>query len=393
MRRRFPVSRNQAALCGAKAVTWAQFHSKSEQLAAEAEGALRQGDVDSARELYRAAAEAEGQALAALSTDKPRTLGITAVSASALWYKGGELKEAESTILHALTNASLPAFAAEQLKDLLQRVWDDQAQKSSGVEFLPHDVLVSVKGGEIVRGGAPLDTVVETVKGIQTFFYRTAEMLMQRPYRTRGPAAEDIQHMCRPWLLQTQPGSYQFAVRIQRPAQTEMFTEPAPEIEEIASRFIALLRASAEDPEGALPALATDPEYRPTFVELARNLAPTGKSHERIEVRSVDGLHENVVVLEPETRKKMTKSLRKLKPKKSDDTTATEKTLSGVLRGVHLDKDWLDVLLGEGEIARVKAISDLVDDVIGPMVNNRVRVDVVERKPGAYEYRDIQLDD
>jgi hypothetical protein len=48
---------------------------------------LRAGDVNTAETMYRAAAEAEAQALAELSPEKQKTYGVTAVSAVALWYK------------------------------------------------------------------------------------------------------------------------------------------------------------------------------------------------------------------------------------------------------------------------------------------------------------------
>lgn len=374
-------------------MTWAEHHANSERLAAEAEEAARRGDRDAVRVLYAKAAEAEEQALAAIDPAKSRTFGVTAVSAGALWLKGDALDRAQAVIIRALASVGLPAFAQTQLKELLQRVWDEEGQRAAGVQFLPQDVLVSVKGGQVIRGGAPLDLVVEKVKGIQSFFHRTAEMLLRRPYRKRGPAEEDIQQMCRPWVIQAQPGSYQFAVRIQRPAQTELFPDPVPELVEISSTFLSVLRASAEDPEGALPALVPDAEYRPTFVELARNLAPTGKTCERLEVRAADAPTASAIVLDPETRKEARRTLKKLRPKEAGKAADARRQVRGILRAVHLDRDWLDVVLPDGQRIHVKGVDEVVDDVIGPMVNRHVVVDVVERGPTDFEYRDIELEE
>ena len=67
----------------------------------------------------------------------------------------------------------------------------------------------SLKGGEVITGGAPLDLVVEKVQTIQAIFYRTIEFIKDMPLRTRGAPIREIQESCRPWLFQAAPGSYQ----------------------------------------------------------------------------------------------------------------------------------------------------------------------------------------
>lgn len=39
----------------------------------------------------------------------------------------------------------------------------------------------SVKGGEVITGGAPLDLIVEKVQTIQSMFYRTVECIKDLP--------------------------------------------------------------------------------------------------------------------------------------------------------------------------------------------------------------------
>ena len=70
-------------------MSWSDFHKQSEVLAADAHEASRLGNADRAKELFSAAAEFEQRALQYVASDKPRTLGITAVSAVSLWYKAG----------------------------------------------------------------------------------------------------------------------------------------------------------------------------------------------------------------------------------------------------------------------------------------------------------------
>ena len=96
-------------------MSWVERHRESERLAAEAEAATLRGDGATARTLYAQAAREEFSALTYVGADKPRTLGITAVSAAALFYHAGNLAEAERVAHHASTLASMPGFALSEI--------------------------------------------------------------------------------------------------------------------------------------------------------------------------------------------------------------------------------------------------------------------------------------
>jgi hypothetical protein len=74
-------------------MSWAELHQRSEHLAAEAQAASRDSG-DRAQALYAQAAGLEAEAIAALPPSKTRTIGITAVSAVALWFKAKEFDQA-----------------------------------------------------------------------------------------------------------------------------------------------------------------------------------------------------------------------------------------------------------------------------------------------------------
>jgi hypothetical protein len=66
--------------------------------------------------------------------------------------------------------------------------------------------------------------------------------------------------------------------------------------------------------------------------------------------------------------------------------------LRGILRAVHLDKDWLDVVV-DGVSVHVVGLQDAVDDVIGPMVNRAVIVRTVRVSRKKLKFVDIELAD
>jgi hypothetical protein len=374
-------------------VSWNEYHSKSEILASDAEMACRSGDFQKAENLYRQAAAAEVAAFAALTSDKRRTRGVTAVSAVALWYKGHDYPAAERSAYLYLAEQDLPDFAKAQIQNLLQVIWTTSTAEKAGVRFVRGDVLVSVRGGEVILGGAPLDLILRKVEGVQAALFRTVEMLLERPFRKRGGPSSEIQSMFRPWLFQAPAGSYQFAVRMQEPAQGELWEAARPKVGQVTSTFFKVLRASATDPDTELPTIVPDPDYRGAFLTLSRNLAPTGKSFELLEVRDASAPTEPVITLGLQTRGELNSAIRKLRPPR-ELLDGEPITIRGTLRAVHLDDDWLEVTTAEdppGHV-HVEEAGDALDDVVGPMVNRKVLVTVVPRGTKRL-YRDIELDE
>ena len=364
-------------------MSWITLHQVSERLASEAQVALLQGRRAQARDLYAEAADAEDKALGALDPSKTRTIGISAVSAASLYYKAANLARAEEVAGHWTGFATLPRFAREQLRSLLQSVWAEQVRQGTDATFAPGQVLVSVKGGEVVHGGAPLDLIVDKVKSIQTILHRTTEFIGGLALRKRGVPSQDIRDMCRPWLFQAEPGSYQFAVAIQEKRQLDMLRK-LPTSKNISECFLQVLRLGIEDPHEGFSALVPDVGYRDTFLKLARNLAPTGTVCGNLEVRSAD--QSQTINLDSDVRKGLNRTIRAFREKQEQDTE--EKSLRGILRAVHLDKDWLELAI-DTDLVHVTKVGDQVDDLIGPMVNKAVVVHAIWHG-NRYEFLDIE---
>lgn len=370
-------------------MTWLQFHAQSEQLATEAELATGRNETARARELYQRAAEAEYAALLALGPSKIRTLGITAVSAASLWFKAADLDRSERVACLLLSRDDLPDFAAVQLRGLVQSIWTEQSKQKSDLPFLPGQVFFSVKGGEVVTGGAPLDLIVQKVQTIQSIFYRSLEESQQLPLRTRGAPPREVQDACRPWLFQEPPGSYQFSVAIQGPAQGDFFADRVDPVV-VAERFLAILKATVSEDPVHLESLVPDIGYRTAFLKLARNLAPTGTTFDQMEIRSVGD--DKPLLLRPVDRKAISTNIRHGQARIVRDPELKEFVLKGVLRAVDLDKDWIEVS-DDGASHHITGVVEALDDVIGPMMNRKVIVRAVRDGRNTFIFEDIELDE
>lgn len=367
-------------------MTWVELHTESERFAIEAQLALRARNAVKAIELYKRAAEIERQALEQIDVSKARTRGITAVSAVALWFKAREYALAEQLAYSMLADPHIPEFARDELRNLVQATWTESSKQKAGVDFIPGQVMVSVTGGEVVTGGAPLDLIVDKVQTIQSMFYRTIEFVSGVSHRRVGRPAKELQEACRPWLFQSAPGSYQFSVAIQKPAQPDYF-KPDIEPERIAHHFLEIVSASSLADTGELAKLVPDENYRSTFLKLARNLAPTGKNFDRIEFRAAG--ETRPVALGVESRVNINQQLRK-KPTVPTTADQVHEELRGTLRALHLDEDWLEVVV-DGVSMHVVGLQDAVDDVIGPMVNRSVVVRIIRASQKKLTFLDIEL--
>ena len=199
-------------------MTWLEQHRLSERYASDAEVAKLRGEHAQVQELYAIAAQHEESALDAIASDKPRTYGIVAVSAVALHFKATEFAEAKTLAYRCLASQRLPEFATRQIEDMLQSIM----RKQANVHLDDAQMLVSLKGGAILYGGAPLGLIVEKSQKMRSLIYRTTEYLKNVPHRRRGEPSKEIKEAYRPWIFQAEPGSYQFMVSVQKKQTTEV---------------------------------------------------------------------------------------------------------------------------------------------------------------------------
>lgn len=344
-------------------MSWLEHHQRSEKLASGADVARYQDDRELAKRLYGKAAEAEVRAIDALDPSERSTLGITAVSAVALYYKAGQLLPAEKTAYHLLGLDQLPNFARMQLRDLLHAIWAEQRDASQVA--LPSDqVNVAMSGDDILMGGAPIGAVARCVEVVRSLVYRVAEFIRGVDHRPTGPPNPEILAACRPWILHVPSANYQFAVTIEDSVgQRELFGGDSGPCK-IVDTFIDILRASAGSPEEELPRVVPARDYQHTFLRLTGDLSPN-ESHQ-LSVWSPR--HPEHISLDYTTRARTRAAM---------NNTAQEpmgpQAVKGILRAVDLDRGHIVVRHQQSKY-KIDGIGNTLDDTIGAMVNRPVTV-------------------
>jgi hypothetical protein len=204
------------------------------------------------------------------------------------------------------------------------------------------------------------------------------------------PSSYILEHF-RPWLLQAPPGSYRFAVRLEKAAQMTLF-EMTPEIEEVTRKFMQIIRTVIQEPPEDLSQAVPNPEYRSGFLKMSRNLAPTGKTFNRLEIESTYDSDTVPIILYPDSRESLTRIIRSEVDQTNEESQ--DSIITGVLRALNLERDWLEIKSDEGPSVRIFQAGEAIDDIVGPMVNRKVIVTVAYNlKNNRYLYRDIQLEE
>lgn len=346
-----------------------ESHRRAEALAADAAEAMEEGLRPLAWELYSEAADLEREAFQETPAEKQRTRSILAVSYVSLLYKARRYGEAELEIFSLLASQVLLPWAQLQLRELLEVVSDEQlVHDQLGRGYTGDSVTVSLRGGEIGAGTGPLDLILEKTAGFRNLFYRVAEYVNAYPLRLRGGPPKDLVDMLQVRVGQPALGSYRIELKLTEPAQLELLEKtdlrPSAVLDTLFNFLHALNTGAREMVEAVVP----DPGYRKALLELTRSVAPTGKRISEIGVYRGKGEDAESVYLTPSLPEKVREAL-PAKPAAGSEFTE----LRGVLRAVHLDENWLEVTVPTGH-ERCDTMPDMLDDVVGPMVNHEVIV-------------------
>ncbi len=368
-------------------------HREAEKLAAQAAAAVSEGNQQKAIDLYARAAELEEQALQSVPEDKPRTLSILSVSLAALLYKAQLFDRAEITIFRLLGSESLQAWANSQLRDLLSVVADERLLATQlHSRYSGESITVALRGGEIGVGTAPLDLILEKVSGFRSLLYRFAEWLGNYPLRRAGNPSKALMDLVQARATEPVSGSYQLEIRLTEPLQPHLF-QPSPfQPKDLSDAMFEFFKHLTVGDLQQLEEFVPQADYRKALLQLTRNVAPRGRRVKEVGIYRKRRERLDTVYL----TEALPTRIRAAIPKELEHPGDEMIERRGVLRALHLDKKWLELSLPKGEHERCFTLPDMLDDVVGPMVNQEVVVRGPKRRRGRAErllVREIQLAD
>jgi hypothetical protein len=345
-------------------------HATAQELSVRAAALLEQGHSDEAERHFAKAAKHEATALAAVPVDKIRTRSILSVSVASLLYKGAQLDEAERIIFRYLAPGDLATWADTQLRELLHIVSDERLLKASlARRYSGESISLTLRGGEIGAGTGPLDLIIEKVSGFRSLLCRVAEWVGKYPLRHQGPPPKELKDLFEARATEPAMGSYRLEIRLTEPIQPDLFEPlrvPPAEVSDRLFDFLeCLTKGNKEDLEASVP----ESDYRKALLQLTRNIVPSGKRIGEIGIYRAKRDRLQSVYLNDALPPKIKQAIPRERPFSEEHTSHR-----GVLRAVHLDQNWLALTLEDGSQIKCDTVAEMLDDVVGPMVNKQVLV-------------------
>lgn len=369
-----------------------EAHLRSQSKAIEAYQAMADAKPELARHLYAEAAEQEEIALQEIPRDAKKTYSALALSLAALLYKSAKYDAAESACYKFLADNLIQGHYRGALRDLLDYVRDEQLLSQSGQEYLVPELGFSFKGGEVGFGTAPAEAILSQISGYHSIARRLAESQWGMDFRTAGPPSAKLDSRLSARISQPTSGSYRFRLRFAA-SQTSLLqaVDERFSTSEIPTKLFDVVRAAASGDIEAVKKLQLSELYRDALLKLVRNVIPDGKVLGSVELVEVKGFNDRAFSLNSSARSRVAEVIRHFSPPPTED----EIFLKGVLRAVHLDEQWLGLLSPDGANIRCKTGKNVLDDVVGPMVNRNVIAHVVRsrKKRDTLKLLDIELDD
>ena len=334
------------------------------------------GRLSDANEAYRAAAAAEVEAYGLVPSDRPKTRGVLAVSAAALYRKGGDPRGASLQAHAFLAEPDLPEWTRLDLEDLLLEMRAEQAALEQGRTLGGEWVEWRLRGGVVGTGTAPLDVVSRKIGQIERCAIRVYEYLAGEALRHYGAPREEVTQGLELLMSQPAAGSFRFRLRFSVPTeQTELFPEGSGlrsvTPRELSETFFRVLEAVVEDDAAALGEMVLTEDYQEAFLHLVKVLLPDGKDVGSIEVvRGGDG-DTDAALLQPTHRLPIERRIRARQRKVAP--RAERVLLVDTLRALHLNQRW--IVLGEQQERQVYVGEAMIlEDVVEGLVAQLVRV-------------------
>lgn len=352
-------------------------HTTAQELSSRAAHILAEGRPQEAQRLFAEAARHEAAALASVPSDRARTRSVLSVSVASLLYKGALLDEAERTIFQYLAIGDLNSWADTQLRELLQVVSDERLLMTTlARRYSGESITVALRGGEIGAGTGPLDLILDKAGGFRSLLYRIAEWVGQFPLRRHGPPPKELQDLIYARATEPAAGSYKLEVRLTELIQPDLYLPARVPPAELSDRLFDFLeRLTTGTPED-LEKLVPQQDYRRALLQLTRNIVPGGRRIREVGIYRQKGDALQSVYLTDALPPRIREAI----PKQPKSPLEEHMTFRGVLRALNLDRNWLELTSEDGTRIMCDTVPEMLDDVVGPMVNRRVLVTGPMRK-------------
>ena len=268
-----------------------RLHKKAMEFAGHAFLARRDKDYQQFVEFSRLAYEKEAEAARiAAGEDVEPTRSVLHRSAATLAFHCGEYREAERLISTALAG-NPPDEIADELRELMEKVNFERNLKSANIQLDENEIQLSLQGGRIGFGLAPVQAIAARIADIERLVQRIIGYKNGHKYSDILPAnirAHYSLYLSADFI----PGSFNVVLKLE--GRQRLLPE-FDQFDEILDTLLENIKLLDQGKYETLQQNISDPAYFRNFVGLARKIAPDGSDVSLVGLRAmIDGQRRHV---------------------------------------------------------------------------------------------------
>ena len=327
------------------------------------------GNLDEAARLYAQALESELAALRALQD--PTAVSFAVMHRSAAWLA---LECDDVRLAEKLASAGLAGDPPSEVADELREVWEQanfhRHLHARGVVLSDHEIQMTLSGPGVGLGITEWTAYRTRVEHTLSMMTRITERKAEQPFRYGKPPAVEIKKHLSPHVSLAKAASYSVSIRLGAD-QLRLPGLDLPEMPEVIQDFLTIVEEVNGSGGDQLEQTIPDASYRRNALELAKKIAPDGKSIKQVGFAAA-GVEGSRMIGFTRTRKEVRSPTI---DRRHDEVEIDGTLLFADARGTSNE---IRIVADDGE-HRVRVPPEMMDDIVRPLWNSAVSLRAVRR--------------
>jgi hypothetical protein len=358
------------------------LHQKAMEVADQAAAARLAGAMDDYKRLTVEALNLEIEAAKtfAAESDLEPTRSVLFRSAATLAVECQELRIAEQLISTALAG-NPPLEIADELRDLLEDVYFNRHLELRGVKLAPGEVQMMLEGDGVGFGMTRSDAFIQRVNVLETMLYRTAERLLERPFREAGRKIKKLAKDFELYLSVPRSASFAVTLKLSQSNQPDLPGVDDSKSKDTMKELLDNLEILNKGDIRALEKQIPDEPYRRNFIALAEKLSPDGSDIRTVGFTSVTGTETRKVALAI-PRKMLRERIHRASRHPIAKTKEQEIQIQGTLLEADATKELegvIRVVDSKGTEFKIHVPRGMMSDIVKPMFEEEVVVSAIHK--------------
>ncbi len=348
-----------------------------------------EGDIEKATGHFLVAYQKEQEAASKFKyrEESEPTRSILYRSAASLALECGRTRESERLVSMALAG-NPPEEIAKELRDILENVHFQRHLELKGIKLQTDTFQFSMWGKNVGYGVALSEEFTGRVNDIEKLVYRTAERLLEKPYRDAGRKKKKLEEQLNLYISVPRAASFAVTFKLGSSKQMELPGANLPEevIDELMDCFELFNKSKVIE----LNEKIEDDAYRRNFVALAKKIAPDGEDIEAVGfTRRRRGKEETTVLSTPKDRIEVGIPV-SCEDKEPSRLEVESIEIQGTLKMADARKEsFIDIVDRNGNDHKIMVPAGMMADIVRPMFDKEVFVKGVKIH-GQIELEDIE---